>query len=87
VADLTHLQHARAVTAGDENHHARREAEASARTMHQAWADEYVQRLDSDDPGPAIAYLHRLRYDPPAGFDVWRFLERVAAALATRKDG
>ena len=55
------------------------------RVLHDAWAMTYAGMVRSGDTGTAVAYLHQLRHDPPEGFDVWRFLDAVAARL-TRKD-
>lgn len=89
MADLTHLQGAVA-QAGERADGAKHDHWGGPPVMphipvlHDAWAAELERRLIRGDEGGAITFLHRLRYDPPEGFDVWRFLGQVAARLAQK---
>jgi hypothetical protein len=85
VADLTHLQSARAVAVGDENHRARAEAETLARRFAEMHVSEYVGRLRRGDAGAADRYLRGLRYE--ADVDPWLLVACIGARYAAGLGG
>jgi hypothetical protein len=86
MADVTHLAGRLVVAEGDPGFGSRA-VPVHVETWHRAWAGEYLRIVGEGEPGPAIAYLHDLRYGTPAAYvDPWRLAAEIAAQAVAAHD-